>query len=489
MKSIKQTYIIYKWSGFVTFRINFQEGYSLEKLFHLKEHGTNIRTEVIAGLTTFLTMAYIIFLNPAIIGTINLGTAAEPVPFFIMPDSAVVTATCVGAALGTWLIGILSNYPLAQAPGLGLNAVFGYTLCLSFGLSASAALAAVFLGGIFFILLTVTGARTALVNAIPYSLKKAISAGIGLFIALIGFSNAGIVVQGTGTTIDLAEFSTAPVIVALIGLIIITVLVIQKVKGAIFIGMVLTAIIGNVCQFVFNFEMGVSVPDSWAPNLDFSMFGKCFTGFGELFSAPLASLIAVLITLIMVDMFDTVGTLIGAADKAGYLDENGNLPKMERAMLADALATTGGAVFGTSTVTTYVESTAGIAVGGRTGLTSIVTGLCFAISMFLTPIVGFVPTCATAPVLIIVGIMMCSSLKDIDWSDLEVALPCFFTVVGMPFFYSITDGMAFGFLSYLFVKIARAKFKEIKPLMYVICILFAIMYVIYGLQGAGILKK
>lgn len=461
----------------------------MEKLFHLKEHGTNVRTEIIAGLTTFLTMAYIIFLNPNFIGTLNLGTATEPIPFFIMPDSAVVTATCVGAAIGTWLVGILSNYPLAQAPGLGLNAVFGYTLCLSFGLSASAALAAVFLGGIFFIILTVTGARTALVDAIPYSLKKAISAGIGLFIALIGFSNAGIVVQGNGTTVDLAAFSSAPVILALVGLVLITILVIQKVPGAIFIGMILTAVIGNVCQFAFNLDMGITLPASWVPNLDFSMFGKCFTGFGELFSAPIASLLAVMITLVMVDMFDTVGTLIGAADKAGYLDENGNLPKMERAMLADAIATSTGAVFGTSTVTTYVESTAGIAAGGRTGLTSMVTGLCFALSMFLTPIVGFVPTAATAPVLIIVGIMMCSSLKDIDWADLEVAFPCFFTVVGMPFFYSITDGMAFGFLSYLIVKIARGKFKEIKPLMYVICALFIVMYVIYGLQGLGVLQS
>lgn len=467
---------------------NTQEGTSLEKLFHLREHGTTVRTEIIAGLTTFLTMAYIIFLNPNIIGTLNLGTIDEPVPFFIMPHSAVITSTCISAAIGTWLVGILSNYPLAQAPGLGLNTVFGYTLCLSFGLSASAALSAVFLGGIFFILLTVTGARTALVKAIPYSLKKAISAGIGLFIALIGFSNSGIVIQGKGTTVDLAAFSNAKVIVSLLGLVIITVLVIQRVPGAIFIGMLLTAVIGNICQFVFKLDMSINLPQSWIPNLDFSMFGKCFSGFGELFGAPIASLLAVMITLIMVDMFDTVGTLIGAADKAGYLDENGNLPKMERAMMADALATSTGAVFGTSTVTTYVESTAGIAAGGRTGLTSMVTGLCFALAMFITPIIGFVPGCATAPVLVIVGIMMCSSLKDIDWSDLEVAFPCFFTVVGMPFFYSITDGMAFGFLSYLIVKIARGKFKEINPLMYLICALFIVMYVIYSLQGMGILK-
>ncbi len=461
----------------------------MEKLFHLKQNGTTVRTEVIAGLTTFLTMAYIIFLNPDFVGTLNLGTVDDPVPFFIMPSSAVITGTCLSAAVGTWLVGILSNYPLAQAPGLGLNAVFGYTLCLSFKLPAEAALAAVFIGGIFFILLTVTGARTALVNAIPASLKKAISAGIGLFIALIGFSESGIVVQGNGTTVDLAAFSSPRVILSLAGLVIITVLVIQNVRGAIFIGMLLTAVVGNICQFAFGLDMGILIPDSWVPALDFSMFGKCFWGFDELFMAPLASVFAVMITLIMVDMFDTVGTLIGAADKAGFLDENGNLPKMERAMMADALATTTGAVFGTSTVTTYVESTSGIAVGGRTGLTSMVTGLCFFLSMFISPIVGFVPRCATTPVLIIVGILMCSSLKDIDWGDLEVAFPCFFTVVGMPFFYSITDGMAFGFLSYLIVKLARGKFKEINPLVYVICGLFIVMYVIYGLQDMGVLQS
>ena len=327
-------------------------------------------------------------------------------------------------------------------------------------------------------------------EAIPISLKKAISAGIGLFIALIGFANAGIVIgqnDGAATAVDLASFTKPSVILALVGLIFITILVIRKVPGAIFIGMVITAVIANVCQFVFGIEMGVVAPTSWIPHVDFSMFGKCFFGFQELFSAPIASIIAVLITLLMVDMFDTIGTLIGAADKAGYLDENGNLPKIERAMLADALATTAGAVFGTSTVTTYVESTAGIAAGGRTGLTSTVTGLCFAFALVLSPLLGFVPTAATAPVLIIVGIMMCSSLKDIDWHDLEVAFPCFFTVVGMPFFYSITDGLAFGFISYVIVKVARAKFKEVHPLMYLISCLFILMFVITGLQALKII--
>lgn len=470
-------------------RKKIQEGTSLEKLFHLKEHGTNFRTEIIAGLTTFFTMAYIIFLNPTVIGQSNPAFAATGYEG-AMPDSAVFTATCFGAAIGTWLIGWLSNYPMAQAPGLGLNAVFAYTLCIGFGLSPSASLAAVFLGGVAFILLTVTGARKAIVNSIPRSMKKAISAGIGLFIALIGFADAGIVIgqkAGAATPVDLASFTEPSVILALVGLILMTILVIQKVPGAIFIGLIIISIIANICQFAFGIEMGVSLPQSWVPNIDFSMFGKCFVGFGELFSAPFASIFAVMITLLMVDMFDTIGTLIGAADKAGYLDEHGNLPKIEKAMLADALATTIGAVFGTSTVSTYVESTAGIAAGGRTGLTSTVTGLCFAFALVLSPLLGFVPTAATAPILIIVGIMMCSSLKDIEWDDLETAFPCFFTVVGMPFFYSITDGIAFGFISFIIVKVARGKFREVKPLMYIISLMFIMMYVITGLQALQII--
>lgn len=452
----------------------------MEKLFKLKEHGTNIRTEIIAGLTTFFAMAYIIFLNPVILGE---GTPAN------IPNTAVVTATCISAAIGTWLIGFLSNYPMAQAPGLGLNAVFSYTLCGAFGLSAGASLAAVFIAGIFFILLTVTGARTALVKAIPLTLKKAIGAGIGMFISLIGFVNAGIVVgeSSAATTVGMGDFSSPTVLLAWLGIIITIVLVIANVPAALFISMMTTAVIGCICQFAFNIDMGVTAPTSWVPYLDFSMFGQCFTSFGELFTAPIASLIATMITLIMVDMFDTIGTLIGAADKAGYLDENGDLPKIEKAMLADAIATSTGAVFGTSTVTTYVESTAGISAGGRTGLTSLVTGICFALGLFLSPIVGLVPSAATAPILIIVGVMMCSSLKDIDWADLEMAIPAFLTVVGMPFYYSITDGLAMGFISYVVVKLAKGKAKEIHPLMYVIVALFVLKYVLSALTSMGIL--
>ena len=460
--------------------IFFWEVIFLEKLFKLKEHGTNVKTEIVAGLTTFFAMAYIIFLNPLILGE---GSPAN------MANTAVVTATCLSAALGTWLVGFLSNYPMAQAPGLGLNAVFSYTLCGAFKLSAAASLAAVFIAGIFFILLTVTGARSALVKAIPIRLKKAISSGIGMFVAIIGFVNAGIVVgeNSAATTIGLGNFSSPPVLLALAGLLITIILVVAKVPAALFISMLATSVIGCVCQFLLNIEMGIKAPESWVPYLDFSMFGKCFGGFGELFTAPIASLIATMITLVMVDMFDTIGTLIGAADKAGYLDENGNLPKLENAMLADAVATSAGAVIGTSTVTTYVESTAGISAGGKTGLTSVVSGICFALALFISPIVGLVPSAATAPILIIVGVMMCSSLKDIDWADIETAIPCFLTISCMAFFYSITDGLAFGFIAYVAVKLASRKPKDIHPLMYVIVALFIVKYVLSALSSMGIL--
>lgn len=450
----------------------------MEKLFKLKANGTTVRTEIIAGLTTFFTMAYIIFVNPSILG--SQSPAA-------MPDTAVATATCLAAALGTWLIGWLSNYPLAQAPGLGLNAVFSYTLCGTLGLSYQASLAAVFIAGIVFIILTVTGARKAVVNAIPKSLKKAISAGIGFFIALIGFVNSGLVSAGSGTIVGMGSLAEPTTLLAVFGLILTIVLLIKKVPGALIISIIGTSIVGCVLQFALGIPMGLTAPTSWAPSLDFSLFGTFISGFGELFTAPIASLISVMVTLILVDMFDTIGTLLAAGDKAGYLDENGDMPKIERAMLADAVATSAGAVLGTSTVTTYVESTSGISAGGKTGLTSTVTGFCFVLAMFLSPLLGLVPSAATAPALIAVGVMMVGSLKDIDWKDLSIAIPSFLTVAGMPFFYSITDGLGIGFISYVVIKLATKKFKEIHPLMYVVVALFILKYVIAALTTMGIL--
>ncbi len=450
----------------------------MEKLFKLKQHNTNVKTEIIAGLTTFFTMAYIIFVNPNILGP---GTPLEPGPAN-MPPVAVMTATCLAAAFGTFLIGALTNYPLAQAPGMGLNAVFAYTLCGAMGLSWTAALSAVFIAGIIFMLLTVSGFRQAMINAIPLQLKKAISAGIGMFIALIGFNNSGLLSSKTGTIIGMAPLKEPTTLLALFGLVLAIVLVVSKVPGALFLSIIGTSIVGCICQFGFKINMGLSLPKSWVPTVDFTTFGKAFFGFKEFFQAPVMAIISVMITLVLVDMFDTVGTLIGAANKAGYLDKDGNLPKAEKAMFADATATAVGSVLGTSTVTTYVESTAGISAGGKTGLTSMVTTVCFLFALILSPVLGFVPQAATAPVLILVGVMMCSSLKEIEWTDIDVAIPSFLTVLTMPLFYSITNGLAFGFISYTIIKVCKGKFKEVHPIMYIIVILFIVKFVMENLH-------
>lgn len=445
----------------------------MEKFFKLKQNGTNVRTEIIAGATTFFTMAYIIFVNPQILSATG------------MDASAVMVATCISAAIGTLLIGLLSNYPFAQAPGMGLNAFFAFTLCGAMGYSWQAGLAAVFISGLIFILITVTGLRRTIVNAIPMPLKRAISAGIGLFIALIGLSNAGIIQQGNGTIIGLGNLGNPGVLLAVFGIILLVILVINKVKGALFIGIIGTSAIGVILHFAFKVEGIFAVSPGFAINesFSFSAFGKFINGFGELFSTGegfgvmLFSLVTILITLTLTDMFDTIGTLIGTAEKAGFLDKNGNLPRADKALLADAIATSTGAILGTSTVTTYVESTAGVSEGGRTGLTSITTAVLFIVALVLAPILGFIPGAATAPVLVIVGIMMLSSLKEINWGDMTEAIPCFMTVVMMPFAYSISDGIGLGFIFYTIVKCFTGKIKEVHPVLFAFSLLFIIRYI------------
>lgn len=455
----------------------------MEKFFKLKENKTTFRTEILAGVTTFFTMAYIIFVNPDILGN-EFGAGMNP--------GAVFVATCLAAALGTILTGLLSNYPFAQAPGMGLNAFFSFTVCGMMGYSWQAALAAVFISGLIFVVITITGLRQMIVNAIPMSLKRAISAGIGLFIALIGLSNAGIVTQGNGTVVSLGDFGSPTLLLAVFGLVLVVALLCLKVKGCLFIGIIATSAVGAILQFGFGVELGLSKPgltDAFGDS--FKAFGEtigqCFTGFGELFSAGegagvmLASVLTVLIALVLTDMFDTVGTLVGAAEKGGFLDKDGNLPRAGGAMLADAIATSTGAVLGTSTVTTYVESAAGISEGGRTGLTSIVTGILFIASLIFAPVMGLIPGAATAPILIIVGVMMVSSLKKIAWDDLTEAIPCFVTVTMMPFAYSISDGIGMGFIFYTLVKLFTGKFKEVHPVLLVFSLLFLVRYVLMGM--------
>ncbi len=498
----------YIWLGEQSGRqIIFRRLEMLENFFGIKKAGSTVRTEIIAGLTTFFTMAYIIFVNPAILS--NAG----------MDAGAVMVGTCIAAAVGTLIMALYANYPFAQASGMGLNAFFAYTICGTLGYSWQAGLAAVFISGIIFILLTLTGFREAIVKAIPRSLKAAISAGIGMFIAFIGVKNAGwlkFTVEGghlkvgqgfffgeftqpiggvseemanstasivtNGGIIPALDFTSAPAILALLGLVIIIALVVLKVKGALFIGLIATSVIGSIVQFGFGIDVGVFAPGSLSiPSLA-PTFGKFLEGFGELFTfkdslfVGILSIVSVLISLTLVDMFDTIGTLIGTAAKAKMLDEDGNLPRINKALLADSVATSVGAVVGVSTVTTYVESSAGVSEGGRTGLTSVVTAIMFLLAIVISPLLGLVPTAATAPVLVVVGIMMMGSLKSIDWEDFAVAAPAFLTMVMMAFGYSIADGIALGFISYSIIGVIRGKAKEVHPLLYIFSVLFIIRF-------------
>lgn len=435
----------------------------LDKLFKLKEHNTTVRTEVIAGITTFFAMAYIIFVNPGFLSETG------------MDFNAVMMATCLSAALGTLLTAILANVPFAQAPGMGLNAFFTYSVCFGMGYTWQNALAIVLLSGLIFFLVSVSPLRSKIIESIPASLKSAISAGIGLFIALIGMLNVGII-TANNNLVDLGAITSGPALVAIIGLIITAILMAYKVKGALFLGIIITTIIG-IPFGVTTFPESISL--SGISTLS-PIFGKVFTeGFNGLLNHGLLALLTAIITFAICDCFDTVGTLIGTAKAANMLDENGNLPTGDKALIADAVATMAGAVLGTSTVTTFVESSTGISEGGRTGLTSVVVSILFFLAaFFFAPIAGIIPSAATAPALIIVGVLMLGNAADIDWKDIETAVPCFLTIAIMPFAYSISDGIGFGFISYTLIKLARGKAKEVPVFLYVISVLFIAQYIL-----------
>ena len=439
----------------------------MERFFKLKEHGTTVKTEIIAGLTTFFAMAYIIFVNPSYLSQAGMDYTSVPV------------ATCVSAAIGCFLTAFLANVPFAQAPGMGLNAFFTFSVCFGMGYTWQQALTIVFISGILFLIIAVSPIRSKIISSIPAPLKAAISAGIGLFICFIGLLNADIV-KLTGDTIvdgvvvgtdysDLGAILTSGPALALIGVLITGVLMAWKVKGAMFIGIIATTLIG--------IPMGLThAPASLTENA-ITLAPTLFKfDFGGLFSHGVLPVVTAIVTFAMCDCFDTVGTLIGTASNAGMLDKDGNLPHGDKALVADACATVVGACLGTSTVTTFVESSTGISEGGRTGLTSVVVGILFLLSVVFAPIAGIIPTQATAPALIIVGMLMIGNVAKIDWSDIEVALPCFLTIIMMPFAYSISDGIGFGFISYCVLKIFRGKFKEVPVLMYVLSALFILMY-------------
>lgn len=437
-----------------------------EKFFKLKEHNTNVRTELMAGITTFMTMAYILIVNPDILSATG------------MDAGAIFTATALSAVVGTLVMALAANLPFALAPGMGLNAFFAYTVVIEMGYSWQFALTAVLLEGIIFIALTFLNVREAIINAIPMSLKHAISVGIGLFIALIGLEKAGIVQSGKfhigdgnldGLIIKLGDVTSASAIVAMIGIILIAVLLSKNVKGAILIGIITSTIIGiplgvtHLDALQFNGFM----PPSLSPILFKFDFTRVFT----------MDMFVVLLTFLFVDMFDTVGTLVGVSSKAGLLDKEGKVPNAKQALLADAIGTTFGACIGTSTVTTYVESASGVAEGGRTGLTALSTAGLFFLSLFLAPLFLIVPSAATAPALVIVGLFMMSPITKIDFNDFTESLPAFLTMIMMPLSYSIADGIIFGVVSYVCIKVLTGKRKDVPLLAYVLAVLFVLKFI------------
>ena len=454
----------------------------LEKWFHLKENHTDAKTEVIAGITTFMTMAYILAVNPNVLGASG------------MDSGAVFTATALAAMVGTLMMALFANYPFVLAPGMGLNAYFAYTVVLQMGYSWEMALAAVFVEGVVFIVLSVTNVREAIFNSIPMNLKYAVSVGIGLFIAFIGFQNAKIVVD-SATLVSLYSFKGAvaagtfssegiTVVLAMIGILITGILVVKNVRGNILWGILITWALGMICQLT-----GLYQPN---PELGFySMFPDFSAGFGIKSMAPtfmkldfskIASLdfLAVVFAFLFVDLFDTLGTLIGGASKADMLDKDGKLPRIRGALLSDAIATSVGAVFGTSTTTTFVESASGVAEGGRTGLTAIVAAILFGLSLFLSPIFLAIPSFATAPALVVVGFMMMTTVTKIDFSDYTEAIPAYICIIAMPFMYSISEGIAMGVISYVIMNVltGNAKKKGISILMYVLAVAFILKYIL-----------
>ncbi|HEY4601510.1 MAG TPA: NCS2 family permease [Cerasibacillus sp.] len=440
----------------------------MKKYFRFDELGTNYRTEFIAGLTTFLAMAYILFVNPS---TLALEGFDLPDGVTGMDKGAVFTATALAAAIGTLLMGVVARYPIALAPGMGLNAFFAYTVVLTFGIPWQTALAGVMVSGLIFIVLSLSGLREKIINAIPANLKLAVGAGIGFFIAFIGFQNAGIIVGHEATLVTLGDLTQPTTLLAIFGLTISVILLALGVKGGIFYGMILTSIAGMIVGLIdAPTKLGdvVSSAPSLAPT-----FGQAFAHFGDIFTLKM---LVVILTFLFVDFFDTAGTLVAVATQAGLMKGN-KLPRAGRALLADSTATVAGSILGTSTTTSYVESTAGVGAGGRTGFASVVTAGFFLLALFFSPLLGVVTAEVTAPALIIVGVLMSASLKKIDWNQFEIAVPAFLVIISMPLTYSIATGIGIGFIFYPITMILKGRAKEVHPIMYGMFVVFILYFI------------
>ena len=431
---------------------------TLHKLFGFDPKQTTIRTEVLAGITTFLTMSYILAVNPSMFGLLDG-----------MPAGAVFTATALAAIVGTLAMAFIGKLPFGLAPGMGLNAFFVFSVCMGMGYSWQFALTAIFIEGILFIIMTITNIREAIVNAIPRSLRNAIGAGIGLFIAFIGMQNAGIIVNSDATLVALGEITKGSALLAIIGLVITGVLYVRNVRGAMLIGILATTLIG-IPMGITEFKGFVSAPESIAPIF-------CKFEWSHIWSLDM---FVVVFTFLFIDLFDTMGTLIGVCTKANMMDQKtGHIPRLKQAFLADAIATTVGAVLGTSTTTTYVESAAGVAQGGRSGLTALVIACCFAVTLFLSPLFLSIPSAATAPVLILVGLLMIEPVTKIDFVNFTESIPAFICIIMMPLAYSVSDGILTGMIFYVAINLASGKYKRVTPTMCILAVLFILKYIFF----------
>nr|WP_304219675.1 NCS2 family permease [Fredinandcohnia onubensis] len=437
----------------------------MKKYFQFDELGTTYKREIIGGLTTFLSMAYILFVNPSIL---SLSDVPDLPSELRMDANAVFVATALAAAIGTLIMGIVAKYPVALAPGMGLNAFFAYSVVLGMGISWQTALSGVLVSGIFLVLLTLTRIREKIIDAIPQNLKLAVGAGIGLFITFIGFKNAGIVIADPATLVALGDLSNGNTLLTIFGLVITVILMVRKVNGAVFIGMVITAIIGMIVNLIEVPDKVVSSVPSLAPT-----FGAAFANFGDIFTMDM---LIVILTLMFVDFFDTAGTLVGVANQAGIM-KNNKLPRAGRALVSDSTGTVIGAILGTSSTTSYVESTAGVAAGARSGFASVVTAVFFLLALFFSPLLGVVTPAVTSPALIIVGVLMVATLGDIEWKKFEIAVPAFLTILTMPLTSSIATGIAIGFIFYPITMIVKGRSKEIHPIMYGLFIIFILYFI------------
>ncbi|MED3643770.1 NCS2 family permease [Caldifermentibacillus hisashii] len=430
----------------------------MKNYFEFDKLGTNFRTEFIAGLTTFLAMAYILFVNPHTLSATG------------MDQGALFTATALAAAIGSFVMGIVAKYPVALAPGMGLNAFFAYTVVLGYGIPWETALSGVLVSGVVLVILTMTGIREMIINAIPESLKYAVSAGIGLFIAFVGLINAGFVVNNDATLVGIGDLTSPTVLLAIFGLLISSILLTMGIRAGIFYGMIITSIVGMIFGLVPH-PTGLNDIIGPVPSLE-PAFGQALFHLQDIFSIQM---LVVILTFMFVDFFDTAGTLMAVATQAGIM-ENGKLPRAGRALTADSSGTVFGAILGTSSTTSYVESTAGVAVGGKSGFTAVVTAVFFLLALVFSPLLEIVTSQVTAPALIIVGVLMATNLKFVEWDQIEIAIPAFFTVLMMPLTYSIATGIAVGFIFYPITMLVKGRVKEIHPIMYILAVIFILYF-------------